>query len=81
MRPTHRLNKLHVSALLLALFAGVFHPAIAQGQTSGAQSQPTTFDDRLKYSRAIEAAIWARPLVGFKAMMDGLQRDAGVGPN
>jgi hypothetical protein len=46
-----------------------------------AQSQPTTFVDRLKYSRAIEAAIWARPLTGFKAMMVGLQRDAGVGDN
>jgi len=47
----------------------------------GAESQPKTFVDRLKYSRAIEAAIWARPLTGFKAMMDGLKRDAGVGYN
>jgi hypothetical protein len=46
-----------------------------------AQSQPTTFVDRLKYSRAVEAAIWARPLTGVKALMDGLQRDAGVGYN
>ena len=44
-----------------------------------AQSQPKTFADRLNYSRAIEAVIWARPLTGFKAMMDGLQRDGDVG--
>ncbi len=41
----------------------------------------TTFVDRLQYSRAIEAAIWSRPLTGVKALMDGLQRDAGVGYN
>jgi hypothetical protein len=46
-----------------------------------AQSQPNTFADRLTYSRAIEAAIWARPLTGVKALIDGLQRDAGVGYN
>jgi hypothetical protein len=33
-----------------------------------AQSQPNTFADRLTYSRAVEAAIWARPLTGFKAI-------------
>ena len=48
---------------------------------SGAQSRPKTFGDRLKHSRAVEAAIWARPFTGFKAMMDGLQRDGGVGYN
>ena len=35
MRTTNRLNKLHVLAVLLALFAGVLHPAIAQEQPSG----------------------------------------------
>jgi hypothetical protein len=46
-----------------------------------AQSQPNTFADRLMYSRAIEAALWARPLTGSQALMNGLQRDAGVGYN
>ena len=72
-----------------ALFGWLPSPAVGQenkpqtGATtaSGAQSEPKTFVDRLKYSRAIEAAIWARPLTGFKAMMDGLQRDGGVGYN
>jgi hypothetical protein len=45
------------------------------------RSLPETFAGRLKYSRAVEAAIWARPLTRFKAWMDGLQRDAGVGYN
>jgi hypothetical protein len=35
---------------------------------------PTTFADKLTYSRAVEAAIWARPLRGTKAFIDGLQR-------
>ena len=37
--------------------------------------------ERLTYSRAIEAAIWAPPFTGVKALMDGLQRGAGVGYN
>jgi hypothetical protein len=53
--------------------------AFAQGLET--KSQPNTFADRLTYSRAVEAAIWARPLTGFKAMMDGLRRDGGVGYN
>jgi len=72
-----------------ALFGWLPSPAVGQENkpgtgtktASGAQSKPKTFVDRLKYGRAIEAAIWARPLTGFKAMMDGLQRDGGVGYN
>jgi hypothetical protein len=60
-------------------FVAPMPDALAQGL--GTQSQPNTFADRLTYSRAVEAAIWARPLTGFKALMDGLQRDAGVGYN
>src|SRR5882672_6149878 len=67
---------LAVGALLGWLTASGVLATIAQ-----AQSQPQTFVDRLQYSRAVEAAIWARPLTGFKAMMDGLQRDGGVGYN
>jgi hypothetical protein len=67
---------LAVGALLGGLTASGGLATIAH-----AQSQPQTFVDRLQYSRAIEAAIWARPLTGFKALMDGLQRDAGVGYN
>jgi hypothetical protein len=67
---------LAVGALLGLLAASGGPVTIAQ-----AQSQPTSFADRLEYSRAIEVAMWARPLMGVKALMDGLQRDAGVGYN
>jgi hypothetical protein len=67
---------LAVGALLGSLTTSGGLVAIAQ-----AQSQPTTFVDRLTYSRAIEAAIWSRRLTGVKGLMDGLQRDAGVGYN
>jgi hypothetical protein len=52
-----------------------------RAQSTGAESQPQTFADNLTYSRAVEAAIWARPLTGTKALIDGLQRDGGVGYN
>jgi hypothetical protein len=52
-----------------------------RAQSTGSEPQPKTFADRLTYSRAVEAAIWARPFTGVKALMDGLQRDAGVGYN
>jgi hypothetical protein len=67
---------LAVGALLGSLMASAGPVTIAQ-----AQSQPTTFADRLEYSRAVEVAMWARPLMGVKALIDGLQRDAGVGYN
>jgi hypothetical protein len=56
-------------------FVALMPNAFAQGLET--KSQPNTFADRLTYSRAVEAAIWARPLTGFKAMMDGLRRDGG----
>jgi hypothetical protein len=67
---------LAVGALLGLLMASGGPFTIAQ-----AQSQPATFADRLEYSRAVEVAMWARPFMGVKALMDGLQRDAGVGYN
>jgi hypothetical protein len=67
---------LAVGALLGSLTASAGLVTIAQ-----AQSQPNTFAERLTYSRAVEAAMWARPFTGSQALMDGLQRDAGVGYN
>ncbi len=50
-------------------------------------SQADTFDpgnanlaDRMTYHRAIDAAVWAMPLMNFKFFRDGLA-DVGVGPN
>jgi hypothetical protein len=65
---------LAVGALLGSLTASAGLVTIAQ-----AQSQPNTFAERLTYSRAVEAAMWARPFTGSQALMDGLRRDAGVG--
>ncbi|MDO6520208.1 DUF1214 domain-containing protein [Shimia thalassica] len=49
--------------------------------------QADTFDpatantaDRMTYHRAIDAAVWAMPLMNFKFYIDALAR-AGVGPN
>ena len=64
-----------LASALVALTSNVL------AQSTGAGSQPQTFADRLAYNRAIEAAIWARPLTGTKGLMDGLQRDGGVGYN
>ena len=36
--------------------------------------------DRMTYHRAIDAAVWAMPLMNFKFYRDALA-DAGVGPN
>jgi hypothetical protein len=76
--PDH--NRVKILTISLAI---VFVALISnvRAQSTGAQSQPKTFAERLTYSRAIEAAIWARPLTGVKALIDGLQRDAGVGYN
>jgi hypothetical protein len=81
-RPLARCGLVAISFLFplgtISFFA-LMPNALAQGV--GTELQPNTFADRLTYSRAVEAAIWARPLTGFKAMMDGLQRDGDVGYN
>jgi hypothetical protein len=66
---------------LAIVFVALVSSSNASAQSTGAQSQPKTFEDRLAYSRAIEAAIWSRPYTAVKALIDGLQRDAGVGYN
>jgi hypothetical protein len=72
------------SMKILTISLAVMFVALAsnvRAQSTGAESQPQTFEDRLMYSRAVEAAIWSRPFTGIKALIDGLQRDAGVGYN
>jgi hypothetical protein len=51
------------------------------------QAQEATFDpqsadihDRMSYYRAVDAAVWAMPLMNFKFYRDALA-DAGVGPS
>jgi hypothetical protein len=73
-------NRVKILTISLAI-AFVALTSNVRAQSTGAESQPQTFADNLTYSRAVEAAIWARPLTGVKALIDGLQRDAGVGYN
>ena len=42
--------------------------------------QKADVHDRMHYHRAIDAAVWAMPLMNFKGYRDALA-DAGVGPN
>jgi hypothetical protein len=75
-------NSMKIVAISLAIvFVALICNVNVLAQSPVAQSQPKTFADRLTYSRAVEAAIWARPLTGMKGLMDGLQRDGGVGYN
>jgi len=60
---------------------------MAVGMVLTAQVNATEFDlqkadvhDRMHYHRAIDAAVWAMPLMNFKFYRDALA-DAGVGPN
>ena len=66
-----------VSALGSAILIGIsslgidFQPASAE--------QPT-IHERMFYSRAVEAVVWAMPLLNFKGMRDG-HASVGVGYN
>lgn len=85
MRTTTQFTLIALLAASLALPAFAQTPASLttpdKVETGIGTLQHKTFVDRLAYSRAVEAAIWARPLTGFEAFMDGLKRDAGVGYN
>ena len=69
--------------IISATLAGV----MAVGMVSTAQVNAKEFDlrtadvhNRMHYHRAIDAAVWAMPLMNFKFYRDALA-DAGVGPN
>jgi hypothetical protein len=77
-----KVNRVKMLTISLAMaFVALASNVNVPAQSTGAPSQPQTFADRLTYNRAIEAAIWSRPFTAVKALMDGLQRDAGVGYN
>ncbi len=52
----------------------------AQAQTQEFDLYKADVHDRMFYHRAIDAAVWAMPLMNFKFYRDALA-DAGVGPN
>ena len=51
-----------------------------RAQTLEFDLQKADVHDRMFYHRAIDAAVWAMPLMNFKFYRDALA-DAGVGPN
>jgi len=70
-----------MSAMTVAVMmtaAAVAAPVPARGQEFDLQKADV--HDRMTYHRAIDAAVWAMPLMNFKFWRDALA-DAGVGPN
>ena len=68
-------------------FSTVLATALMIGALFNAPVNATGFDvkeadihDRMHYHRAIDAAVWAMPIMNFKFYRDALH-DAGVGPN
>jgi hypothetical protein len=64
------------SATLVALGMAVS----AHAQAAEFDLQKTSMQERMTYHRAVDAAVWAMPLMNFKFYRDALA-DAGVGPN
>ncbi|MGB5890300.1 MAG: DUF1214 domain-containing protein, partial [Thermoanaerobaculia bacterium] len=62
--------------LALVMVAGM----VVSAQAQEFDLQNANLADRMSYHRAIEAAVWAMPLMNFKSYRDALA-DAGVGPN
>ena len=76
MKTTRRLNLL-AAALVCALATTMRH---AQAQEAVAPNAEQIYSD-MKMRRAVEAAMWAMPMMSFQAMRDGCARDNGAGPN
>ena len=66
-----------VAAALAAALLACESPA---QQTARIDLGEASLEDRIRHHRAIEAAVWAMPLMNFKFYRDALA-DAGVGPN
>ena len=68
-----------ITATLVAVMA-VGMVLTAQVSAKEFDLQKANVHDRMHYHRAIDAAVWAMPLMNFKFYRDALA-DAGVGPN
>ena len=74
-----KMKKITTFVKMVALMAaGMVLPLMAQGKEFDLQKADV--HDRMVYHRAIDAAVWAMPLMNFKFYRDTLA-DAGVGPN
>jgi hypothetical protein len=65
-------------SMMMAAIVMVVLPVLAQGD--GFDLQKADVNDRMTYHRAIDAAVWAMPLMNFKFYRDALV-DVGVGPS
>ena len=65
---------------LLTLILAVLIPITVLAQGNGFDLNKADVHDRMIYHRAIDAAVWAMPLMNYKFYRDALA-DAGVGPN
>lgn len=63
---------------LKAMVLGVIVATAGQAEDFDPSNASTA--DRMTYHRAVDAAVWAMPLMNFKFYIDALAR-AGVGPN
>ncbi|MCP4897414.1 MAG: DUF1254 domain-containing protein, partial [bacterium] len=73
-----RTGQTFTAALIAAMV--VFMVLSAPANAEGFDLQKADVHDRMTYHRAIDAAVWAMPLMNFKFYRDALA-DAGVGPN
>jgi hypothetical protein len=71
-----KLKKLLYSYLATGLLAASLTPI----GVVKAHAEEETITERIFHSRAVEAAVWAMPLMNFKGFRDGLA-SAGVGYN
>jgi hypothetical protein len=61
-------------------FAALTASTVLAAAVTPAQAQKQTVHDRMTHHRAIDAVVWAMPLMNFKQFRDG-HKDLGVGYN
>ena len=71
-------KQLIMMSLVFLMVVGMVAPMLVQGKEFHLQKADA--NDRMTYHRAIDAAVWAMPLMNFKFYRDALI-GAGVGPN
>jgi hypothetical protein len=78
-RPAHtkRIGRSRALVSSLGLAAALLSPSLAQGQV---QMDELSLNDRMFYHRAVEAVVWAMPLLNFKQYREG-HRAIGVQTN
>ena len=68
------------SAIIMVTILMIMNIVISAQSKETFNLREANLSDRMTYHRAIDAAVWAMPLMNFKFYRDALA-DAGVGPN